>query len=106
MFSLLAGVLNGAAFGRDVVDFNADDTSETNTGHFICVVDIARFLPLSIFTAEVDRHVGDFRQSKRLPGSDDIHLPGDRPSNAAPSACAMVCRLRRLWRSSTNSPWS
>jgi L-2-hydroxycarboxylate dehydrogenase (NAD+) len=29
---LLAGVLNGAAFGRDVIDFNADDRRTTNTG--------------------------------------------------------------------------
>ena len=43
MIGLLAGVLNGAAFGRDVVDFNADDKSETNTGHFMVAVDIARF---------------------------------------------------------------
>ena len=31
---LLAGTLNGAAFGRDVVDFNHDDTSTADTGHF------------------------------------------------------------------------
>ncbi|MGB7037450.1 MAG: Ldh family oxidoreductase, partial [Xanthobacteraceae bacterium] len=70
MIGLLAGVLNGAAFGRDVVDFNADDASETNTGHFLVVVDIARFLPLAAFTAEVDRHVRDLRASQRLPGVD------------------------------------
>jgi L-2-hydroxycarboxylate dehydrogenase (NAD+) len=78
MLGLLGGVLNGAAFGRDVVDFNADDTSETNTGHFMVAIDIARFLPLATFTAEVDRHVRDLRQSKRLPGVDEIRLPGDR----------------------------
>jgi len=87
MIGLLAGVLNGAAFGRDVVDFNADDKSETNTGHFLVVVDIARFLPLQIFTAEVDRHVRDLRQSKRLPGVDQIRLPGDRRAE---------CRVERL----------
>jgi LDH2 family malate/lactate/ureidoglycolate dehydrogenase len=78
MLGLLGGVLNGAAFGRDVVDFNADDNSETNTGHFMVAIDIARFLPLATFTAQVDRHVGDLRQSKRLPGVDEIRLPGDR----------------------------
>jgi L-2-hydroxycarboxylate dehydrogenase (NAD+) len=78
MIGLLAGVLNGAAFGRDVVDFNADDRSETNTGHFLVVVDIARFLPLKVFTAEVDRHMRDLRASRRLPGVDEIRLPGDR----------------------------
>ena len=57
MLGLLAGPLNRAAFGRDVVDFNADDASETNTGHFIIALDIARFLPLSDYKAEVDRHI-------------------------------------------------
>jgi len=87
MIGLIAGVLNGAAFGRDVVDFNADDKSETNTGHFIIAVDIARFLPLAVFNAEVDRHVRDLRQSKRLPGVDQIRLPGDR---------RIECRVERL----------
>jgi L-2-hydroxycarboxylate dehydrogenase (NAD+) len=87
MLGLLGGVLNGAAFGRDVVDFNADNSSETNTGHFMVAIDIARFLPLATFTAEVDRHVSDFRQSMRLPGVDDIRLPGDRRAQ---------CRAERL----------
>jgi LDH2 family malate/lactate/ureidoglycolate dehydrogenase len=104
MIGLLAGVLNGAAFGRDVVDFNADDGSETNTGHFIIALDIARFLPLAAFTAEVDRHVGDLRQSKRLPGVDAIRLPGDRRSecraerkrDGVPIAPALFAQLDRL----------
>jgi LDH2 family malate/lactate/ureidoglycolate dehydrogenase len=78
MIGLMAGVLNGAAFGRDVVDFNADAASATNTGHFMVAIDIARFLPLQTFTAAVDRHIRDLRQSKRLPGVDHIRLPGDR----------------------------
>ncbi len=78
MLGLIAGVLNGAAFGRDVVDFNADDKSETNTGHFIVAVDIPRFLPLETFKTEVERHIRDLRASKRLPGVDEIRLPGDR----------------------------
>jgi LDH2 family malate/lactate/ureidoglycolate dehydrogenase len=78
MLGLLAGVLNGAAFGRDVVDFNADDKRETNTGQFIIALDIARFVAPATFTAEVDRHLDDLRRSKRLPGVDAIRLPGDR----------------------------
>jgi LDH2 family malate/lactate/ureidoglycolate dehydrogenase len=78
MLGLIAGVLNGAAFGRDVVDFNADDNSATNTGHFIIAVDIARFVLLETFKSEVDRHIADLRGSKRLPGVNEIRLPGDR----------------------------
>ncbi len=104
MIGLLAGVLNGAAFGRDVVDFNADDGSETNTGHFLVVVDIARFLPLAAFTAEVDRHVRDLRASQRLPGVDAIRLPGDRRAecrderlrDGVPVAAPLLAQLDKL----------
>ncbi len=87
MLGLLAGVLNGAAFGREVVDFNADDSSATNTGHFMVALDIARFVPLATFMAETDRHLRDLRASKRMPGVHDIRLPGDRRRE---------CRAERL----------
>jgi LDH2 family malate/lactate/ureidoglycolate dehydrogenase len=77
MLGLLAGVLNGAAFGKEVVDHNADDITQTNTGHFIIVVDIKRFIALDAFKTEVDRHFEDLRASKRLPGVDQIRLSGD-----------------------------
>src|SRR5215813_1534535 len=70
MLGLLAGPLNRAVFGADVVDFNADDASETNTGHFIVALDIARFLPLEAYKAEIDRHVAELKDSKRLPDVD------------------------------------
>jgi len=74
---ILAGTLNGAALGRDVVDFNYDDTTETNTGHFLLVVDVARFIDPALFVAEVDRHIRDLRTSTPLPGS-TIRMPGER----------------------------
>ena len=40
---LMAGVLNGAAFGSDVVDFTSDTTSPTNTGQFVMALDPAAF---------------------------------------------------------------
>jgi L-2-hydroxycarboxylate dehydrogenase (NAD+) len=104
MLGLLGGVLNGAAFGRDVVDFNADDASETNTGHFMVAIDVARFIPLDAFKAEVDRHVSDFRASSRLPGVDAIRLPGDRRAECraereragVPIAPALMAQLDKL----------
>ena len=78
MLGLIAGPLNRAVFGRDVIDFNADDASETNTGHFILALDIARFLPLEDYKAEVDRHIRELKESKRLPGVDEIRMPGER----------------------------
>jgi LDH2 family malate/lactate/ureidoglycolate dehydrogenase len=78
VIGLLAGTLNGAAFGRAVVDFNADDDSACNTGHFIIALDIARFLPVATFKAEVDRQVRELKASKVLPGFDGIRLPGEQ----------------------------
>jgi len=104
MLGFLAGPLNRAVFGRDVIDFNADDASETNTGHFIIALDVARFLPLAEYTAEVDRHVRELKESKRLPGVDEIRMPGerrracreDRMRNGVPLAPALVTQLDAL----------
>src|SRR6185312_11826828 len=78
VLGLLAGVLNGAAFGREVVDFNADDESECNTGHFIIALDVSRFLPIAAFKAEIDRQLRELKTSKVLPGFDAIRLPGEQ----------------------------
>src|SRR3954466_2418864 len=104
MLGLIAGPLNRAAFGRDVVDFNADDSSETNTGHFIVALDIARFIPLEDYKAEVDRHIGELKASKRLPGVDEIRMPGERRRQSSeertrdglPLSAALVAQLDAL----------
>jgi L-2-hydroxycarboxylate dehydrogenase (NAD+) len=77
VFGLLAGTLNGAAMGRDVVDFNADDTTPTNTGHSIVAINIEAFQPVAEFRKHVDALVRDLRSSQRLPGVDRVRLPGD-----------------------------
>jgi len=77
MIGLLAGVLNGAAFGREVIDFTAPGTQECNTGQFMIALDVARFLPPEIFAAEMDRHLQELRSSARLPGFDFIRHPGE-----------------------------
>jgi len=78
VLGLLAGVLNGAAFGREVVDFNADDESACNTGHFMIALDVSRFLPIAVFKSEIDRHLRDLKSSPVLPGFDRIRLPGEQ----------------------------
>lgn len=78
LVGLLAGTLNGAAMGRDVVDFNADSVTTTNTGQAILVIDLAAFGDPAVFKEQVDRLVRDIRGSERLPGVERIWLPGEQ----------------------------
>jgi LDH2 family malate/lactate/ureidoglycolate dehydrogenase len=75
---LLAGTLGGAAMGRDVIDFNADHVSVTNTGQAILVIDLAAFGDPEHFKHQVDALVRDLRGSERLPGVERIWLPGEQ----------------------------
>ena len=78
MFGILAGTLNGAAFGKAVVDFNADATNFTNTGHFIIALDVAAFADPKTFKNNIDDVWKQMKESRLLPGFDKIRLPGER----------------------------
>jgi len=104
VLGLLAGTLNGAAFGRDVVDFNHDDTSTADTGHFIIALDVSRFIPIETFKSEIDRQLRDLKSSPMLPGFDAIRLPGEqrlarrteRAKDGVPMVAEVVEQLDRL----------
>lgn len=78
VFGILAGTLNGAAFGKDVVDFNADTKSVTNTGQFVIALDIKAFADPAQFKAGIDKVWDEMKSSPTLPGFDEIRLPGER----------------------------
>ena len=107
MIGLLAGVLNGAAFGRDVVDFMGPGNEPTNTGQFVIALDVARFMPPEVFAVEIDRHLNDLRSSKKLPGFDAIRLPGEdrrkrRTDRAANGVTVPPGLMKRLDDLATN----
>lgn len=74
---LLAGVMNGAAFGPDVVDFTANRDQPTNTGQFVAAIDIAAFTDPAAFADHAARAFDAFRASTPLPGHDAVRVPGD-----------------------------
>jgi len=78
MFGLLAGTLNDAAVGSETVDFNADDTTPTNTGHAIVALAISRFGKVAQFKRRVDKLARELRGSRRMPGVERIFLPGEQ----------------------------
>ena len=78
IIGLLAGALNRAAVGRDVVDFVKEAGKPTNTGQAIAALSIEAFLPPLEFKQGVDRLIRDIRNSPRLPGVERIWLPGEQ----------------------------
>src|ERR1700730_4955803 len=78
MFGLLAGTLNGAAFGRDVVNYTKDSKTPSNTGQAIVALDIAGFADVPVFKQKVDDVWDMMKSSPTLPGFDEVRLPGER----------------------------
>jgi L-2-hydroxycarboxylate dehydrogenase (NAD+) len=77
MIGLMAGILNGAAFGRDVVDYTVDSKTPSNTGQSIMAVDIAAFAEVQSFKEQVDEVWDVMKSSPTLPGVDEVRLPGE-----------------------------
>jgi L-2-hydroxycarboxylate dehydrogenase (NAD+) len=78
IIGLLAGALNGAALGRDVVDFVKNTGQATNTGQAIAALSVETFMPIGDFKRAVDRIIRDIRNSQKLPGVERIWLPGEQ----------------------------
>ena len=104
VFGLLAGTLNGAALGKDVVDFNADDATPTDTGQAMLALDLAAFGEPQEFRRRVDVLVRDLRGSRRMKGVERIWLPGEqsaakhaeRLKNGVPMPEALLKSLHEL----------
>jgi L-2-hydroxycarboxylate dehydrogenase (NAD+) len=73
---LLAGVLNGAAFGADVVDHRRDQVTPTNTGQSILVMRPDLFRPNDEVRADLTRHLDALRAAGSIDGG-PVRLPGD-----------------------------
>jgi L-2-hydroxycarboxylate dehydrogenase (NAD+) len=104
LVGMLAGTLGGAAMGKDVIDFNADHVSVTNTGQAVMVVDLAAFGSPEVFKKAADQLIRDIRASERLPGVDRVWLPGEQSQikreryarEGIPIAAGLVQELDKL----------
>lgn len=75
---MLAGVLNGAAFGSDVVDFTQDHETPPNTGQMVLMVRPDLFRPMEEFQAEMDLRIRELVTSTPMDGHPPVRVPGDR----------------------------
>ena len=104
VIGMLAGVLNGAAFGRNVVDFNKDLMTRNNSGHMMLAMRVDNFQPVETFKREMDRVIREIRKSNRMEGVDRIWLPGEieycrmreRMEKGIPIAPPVEAQLRGL----------
>ncbi len=96
IIALLAGALNRAAVGREVIDFVKETGKATNTGQAIMALSIEAFMPPAEFKKAVDRLIRDIRRvaaaARRRP-----HLASRR---AKPRQAA---RPPRAWHSDAES---
>jgi LDH2 family malate/lactate/ureidoglycolate dehydrogenase len=83
IIGLLAGTLNGAAFGREVIDFVKEPGNATNTGHAIVAVSVEAFAPAAAFKRQVDVAIRTMRAAERLPGVERVWLPGEQSHHKA-----------------------
>ncbi len=79
---LLAGVMNGAALGADVVDFTKDTENKTNTGQFVAAIDLAAFGDPDTIAKAATRVFAELRASEPLPDHEPVRIPGEGRSAA------------------------
>ena len=117
IIGLLAGPLNGAAFGRDIRDFAAPPGAaggDLNVGQLVIALDVARFIPPEMFKAEVDRHIKELASSQRLPGVEKIRVPGqgrlarrkEREANGVPLSAVLIAQVDGVAKSLGIAPLS
>jgi L-lactate dehydrogenase len=66
----LSGVLSGAGFAQGVAD--------GAPGNFLWALDVEAFLPQQEFLKRMDAQLDQIKQGERLPGVQELLLPGER----------------------------
>ncbi|XWN29370.1 MAG: Ldh family oxidoreductase [Devosia sp.] len=74
--ALLAGGLNGAAMGRQVIDFSNDTKTPANTGQFVAAISLSAFGNADAIAAAAAAFCTDLEASTPLPGYDSVRIPG------------------------------
>lgn len=99
---LLAGVLNGAAFGRSVIDHRTDLGTPTNTGQAMLVLRPDLFRPAGDVQDAVAQHLDELRSSGSTSG-EPLRLPGDRAAEVEADNLAKGIPVPDALRESLNA---
>jgi LDH2 family malate/lactate/ureidoglycolate dehydrogenase len=98
---LLAGVLNGAAFGAEVIDHRKVPGKAANTGQAIMAMRPDLFRDLDDFKTAMDHHLSALRASGppgkvQLPGENAARLQRGQRSGGIPVSDVLLAQLRDL----------
>jgi LDH2 family malate/lactate/ureidoglycolate dehydrogenase len=75
---LLSTMLSGAYFGSEVTHMYEQTSTAQNVGHLFGVLPIAAFEDLETYYTRMSKAIADVRTTKKAPGVERIHLPGER----------------------------
>ncbi len=76
VLEILAGVLTGASFGRQI--HSMFDLKETaGLGHFMMAIDIEHFMEIGNFYERLEQFIQCIKTSKRASGAEEILIPGE-----------------------------
>lgn len=90
MVDVLAGMLSGAAFGRDIKSFH-QLMGPTEVGALTLAINVERFMPVDQFRRLMEGYVDGIRGSRRATGTARIYLPGEIESEKE-----KMCRERGI----------
>jgi LDH2 family malate/lactate/ureidoglycolate dehydrogenase len=93
MVDILAGMLSGAAFGKEIKSFH-QLLGPTEVGALTLAIDVERFMPLGHFRKLMHGYVDSIRGSRKAKGTDRIYLPGEIESERARASRERGIELR------------
>lgn len=77
LVEVLAGVLSGAAVGRDIGNMYQDFSKPQDVGHWMLAVDVSAHMPPADFAERMAALVGMVHSTPPAPGFDEVLVPGE-----------------------------
>jgi len=78
MVDILAGLLSGSGYGKNVHSMYKDMKNPADVGHFFICINIEAFMPKEIFYNKIKKMKEEIKSSKKRQGVDEIRIPGEK----------------------------
>ncbi len=82
VMDVLAGLLTGSGYSRQVGSLHHELTRGMNLGLLMGALKVESFMPLPVFRQLVDGYIEQMENSAPAPGFDRVYLPGELESEA------------------------